>query len=54
MVSTDSAAVACHLGKTGPVVEVETQGGPLTISLTGKATMKGPADMVFTGMLILD
>ena len=51
--ATASAAVAHHLGKTGPVVEVETEGGPLTITLTDGATMKGPADVVFTGMLIL-
>lgn len=51
--ATASAAVAYHLGRTGPVVEVETEGGPLTINCTSGATMKGPADVVFTGMLIL-
>jgi diaminopimelate epimerase len=51
--ATASAAVSHHLGKTGPVVEVETEGGPLTITLTEGAKMKGPADVVFTGMLIL-
>ncbi|MDD1727982.1 MAG: diaminopimelate epimerase [Methanospirillum sp.] len=51
--ATASAAIAHRLGKTGPVVEVETQGGPLTITLTNGATMKGPADVVFTGMLII-
>lgn len=51
--ATASAAVAHHLGKTGEVVEVETQGGPLTITLSSGARMKGPADVVFTGMLIL-
>jgi diaminopimelate epimerase len=51
--ATASAAVAHHLGKTGPVVEVETEGGPLTITLFNGAKMKGPADIVFTGLLIL-
>ncbi len=51
--ATASAAIAHRLGKTGDIVEVETQGGPLTISLTSVAKMKGPADVVFTGMLIL-
>lgn len=51
--ATASAAIAHRLGKTGAVVEVETQGGPLTITLSNGATMKGPADVVFTGMLIL-
>ncbi|HWQ67772.1 MAG TPA: diaminopimelate epimerase [Methanospirillum sp.] len=49
--ATASAAVAHHLGKTGPVVEVETEGGPLTITLTEGAKMKGPADSVFSGIL---
>ncbi|MFH0968584.1 MAG: diaminopimelate epimerase [Methanobacteriota archaeon] len=51
--ATASAAVAHHLGKTGPVVEVGTEGGPLTITLSNGARMKGPADVVFTGMLTL-
>ena len=51
--ATASAAVAHHLGKTGTIVEVQTEGGPLTITLTDGAKMKGPADMVFTGVLPL-
>lgn len=51
--ATASAAVAHHLGKVGPVVEVETEGGPLTISLGREVRMKGPADLVFTGLLVL-
>ena len=51
--ATASAAIAHRLGKTGPVVEVETEGGPLTICLTDGTKMKGPADTVFTGLLIL-
>jgi diaminopimelate epimerase len=51
--ATASAAVAHHLGKTGPVVEIETEGGPLTITLSDGVRMKGPADVVFTGTLLI-
>jgi diaminopimelate epimerase len=49
--ATASAAVMHRLGLTGDVVEVETRGGPLTISLKGGAKMQGPAVTVFTGMI---
>jgi diaminopimelate epimerase len=49
--ATASAAVLHHLGLTGDVVEVETRGGPLTISLKAGAKMQGPAVTVFTGMI---
>jgi diaminopimelate epimerase (EC 5.1.1.7) len=52
--ATASAAIAYRLSKTGPVVEVETIGGPLTITIKDGAFMKGPADTVFTGTLHLD
>lgn len=51
--ATASAAVAHKLGKVGAVVEVQTEGGPLTISLNNGTTMKGPADLVFSGSLVL-
>jgi diaminopimelate epimerase len=47
--ATASAAIAYRLSKTGPVVEVETIGGPLIITLQNGTYMKGPADTVFTG-----
>ncbi|KAF5090721.1 diaminopimelate epimerase [Methanospirillum sp. J.3.6.1-F.2.7.3] len=52
--ATASAAIAHRLSKTGPVVEVETIGGPLTITLTDGAFMKGPAETVFKGVLTLE
>ena len=52
--ATASAAIACRLKKTGPVVEVETIGGPLIITLSDGACMKGPAETVFTGLLTLE
>lgn len=51
--ATASAAIAYRLSKTGPVVEVETEGGPLTITIGEKVLMKGPAETVFTGNLVL-
>lgn len=51
--ATASAAIAFRLSKTGPVVEVETEGGPLTITIGEKVLMKGPAETVFTGNLVL-
>jgi len=50
--ATASAAVVHKLGLTGDVVDVETRGGPLTISLKdGGATMEGPATTVFKGII---
>ncbi len=47
-----AAAVVHRLGMTGDVVNVETRGGPLVISLKdGGATMEGPAATVFTGII---
>jgi diaminopimelate epimerase len=49
--ATASAAVVHKLGYAGPVVEVETRGGPLTIRFNEKTTMEGPARTVFTGVI---
>lgn len=49
--ATASAAIMHRLGLTGDVVEVETPGGPLTISLKGGTRMQGPAVTVFTGVI---
>jgi len=49
--ATASAAVARKLGLVGDIVEVETTGGPLTISLGKETKMTGPADTVFTGTI---
>jgi diaminopimelate epimerase len=50
--ATASAAVVHRLGLTGDVVNVETRGGPLVISLKdGGARMEGPATTVFTGII---
>ncbi len=50
--ATASAAIANRLGLAGDVVDVETKGGPLTITLKdGGAIMEGPAATVFTGMI---
>jgi diaminopimelate epimerase len=46
-----SAAVVHKLGLTGDVVEVQTRGGPLTISLKNGAKIQGPATTVFTGVI---
>ncbi len=51
--ATASAAIAHRIGKTDDVVEVETIGGPLMITLTQPVRMRGPADTVFTGRLSL-
>jgi diaminopimelate epimerase len=51
--ATASAVMAHHLKKTGPVVTVETPGGPLVISVKEKVYMKGPAVTVFIGSLPL-
>jgi diaminopimelate epimerase len=49
--ATASAAVAHKLGLVGDTVEVETRGGPLTISLKGTTKMQGPAVTVFSGII---
>ena len=49
--ATASAAVAHKLGKVGTTVQVETKGGPLTITLDGVAKMEGPATTVFSGII---
>jgi len=49
--ATASAAVMHHLGLAGDTIEVETRGGPLTISLKGGAKMQGPAVTVFRGSI---
>ncbi len=49
--ATASAAVAHRLGKAGLTVRVETQGGPLTITLDGVTKMEGPAATVFAGTI---
>ena len=49
--ATASAAVMHRLGLTGDVVEVETRGGPLTISLKGTTKMQGPGVTVFSGVI---
>lgn len=50
--ATASAAIVHRLGLTGNVVDVETRGGPLTITLKdGDAIMEGPATTVFTGII---
>jgi diaminopimelate epimerase len=46
-----AAAVAHRLGLTGPVVHVETEGGPLVITLAPQVTMEGPAVTVFSGVI---
>lgn len=51
--ATASVAITNKLGKTGSVVEVETIGGPLTITLNSGVRMKGPAETVFTGTIQL-
>jgi len=49
--ATAAAAVAHHLGYVGPKVLVETEGGPLVITLGEKTLMEGPAVMVFRGSI---
>jgi len=50
--ATASAAIVHKLGLAGDVVDVETKGGPLTISLRdGVVKMEGPATTVFTGRI---
>ena len=49
--ATASAAIAHHLGLVGETVNVETEGGPLTINLKDGAKMEGPATTVFSGVI---
>lgn len=49
--ATASAAVLHRLGLAGDTVEVETRGGPLTVSLKGTTKVQGPAVTVFTGVI---
>ena len=47
-----SAAIVHKLGLAGDVVEVETKGGPMTITLKdGGAKLEGPATTLFTGII---
>jgi len=50
--ATASAAVVRHLGYMKGPVQVETKGGPLTISFEGGTTMEGPAVTVFAGVIV--
>ncbi|NLV25854.1 MAG: diaminopimelate epimerase [Methanomicrobiales archaeon] len=52
--ATASAAIANRLKKTGDIIEVETIGGPLTITIKEGTYMKGPAETVFSGILKLE
>lgn len=49
--ATASAAIVHKLGLAGEVVEVETRGGPLTITVKETVIMEGPASTVFTGII---
>ena len=49
--ATASAVMVHKLGLTGNVVDVETRGGPLTISITDVVKMEGPATRVFSGTI---
>jgi len=49
--ATASAAMAHKLGFAGTTVHVETNGGPLTITLDSGAKMEGPATTVFAGFI---
>ncbi|HIH03931.1 MAG TPA: diaminopimelate epimerase, partial [Methanoregulaceae archaeon] len=51
--ATASAALAHRFGLVSATVEVETAGGPLTISLGRETTMTGPAETVFSGVISL-
>jgi len=46
-----SAAIAHKLGKVGATVQVETQGGPLTITLGDVTKLEGTATTVFSGII---
>jgi diaminopimelate epimerase len=49
--ATASAVIMHRLGLAGDVVDVETQGGPLTIYIKDAVRMEGPAITVFTGVI---
>ncbi len=49
--ATASAAMAHRLGRVGMTVQVETRGGPLSITLGNDTKMEGPAVTVFTGTI---
>ncbi|MCX6692298.1 MAG: diaminopimelate epimerase [Methanoregula sp.] len=49
--ATASAAMAHKLGLVGTTVQVETKGGPLTITLADNVKMEGPATTVFVGSI---
>ena len=49
--ATASALIAHKLGYTGDVVNVETSGGPLVISIKEHVRMEGPATTVFSGVI---
>jgi diaminopimelate epimerase len=49
--ATASAAVVHKLGYAGEVVEVETQGGPLTVYLKEGVRLQGPATTVYSGVI---
>ncbi|MCL2460568.1 MAG: diaminopimelate epimerase [Euryarchaeota archaeon] len=52
--STAAAAVSHRLRELSNEIEVETLGGPLTIRIDGdRCWLKGPAEVVFYGVLIL-
>ena len=50
--ATAAAAVIHHLGMMGETIKVETEGGPLVIYLKDGAKMDGPAETVFTGVIL--
>jgi diaminopimelate epimerase len=49
--ATAAAAVAHRQGYKGPVIVVETKGGPLTISLGEETWVEGPAATVYYGII---
>ena len=49
--ATAAAAMAHKLGLAGTTVQVETKGGPLTITLADNVKMEGPATTVFAGSI---
>ena len=53
--STAAAAVSNHLRGLPEEIEVETLGGPLTIRIADNGCwLKGPADVVFYGTLVME
>jgi diaminopimelate epimerase len=47
--ATAAAVIAHKIGMAGTQVEVETTGGPITISIGDEVKMDGPAETVFIG-----